>query len=75
MEHVKAKRTQGNTDFPSDGVFCVYRLEDDFRNVFYVGQTRNLRERVYQHMTQGKKVRTVSFDVVEEGALNNLLFN
>ena len=33
---------------------CVYLLFDDYRDVIYVGQTRNLKTRIYQHILDGK---------------------
>lgn len=71
MEHIKAVRSASNKDFPSNGVFCVYQLEDLQGKPYYVGQTSNLRERVYQHIIAGKKPNTVSFDVTTKENLNN----
>mgnify|MGYP003109508465 CR=1 FL=1 len=57
---------------PEKGVCCVYQLINEKGITFYVGQTLDLKKRLYQHILDGKSPYSFSYDVVDEGKANNI---
>lgn len=58
-------------DTPNKDDHCVYCLIDSDDTVIYVGQTKNLKSRIYQHLCMGKEFCRVTFEVCKkEEALN-----
>ena len=59
-------------DPPKDGDHYVYCLIDETDKVIYVGQTCNLRNRIYQHLSMGKEFVKFTFEICSKENSNDL---
>lgn len=46
---------------PKEGTCCIYRLLDNLNKVVYVGKTNYLKNRLYQHIMDGKGFISFSY--------------
>ena len=66
----KLKKMFDDDEMPKAGECCVYRLIDQKGLVIYVGQSKQLQERLIQHLGNQVDFVDFGFDVVQENEMN-----
>tara|TARA_R110001632_G_C11226121_1_gene406061 strand:- start:263 stop:718 length:456 start_codon:yes stop_codon:yes gene_type:complete len=57
---------------PDKEDYCVYSLLDKNKNIIYVGQSSNLRSRIFNHLSTEKDFNYVEWSLCEKDDMNNL---
>lgn len=57
---------------PKKEDYCVYSLLDSNKNIIYVGQSSNLKSRIFNHLSSDKEFDYVEWSLCEEADMNNL---
>lgn len=69
---IKTNRIFNDHLMPNLSDHCIYQLIDDSGNVFYVGQTGDLRARICAHIYHHReRLSSFSFEVVSKSDANN----
>ena len=65
-EPIKINKLFDFSSVPREGEYCIYCLFDLSDTCIYVGQTKSLERRIYNHFREGKDFVKFSFDVCEK---------
>ena len=57
---------------PDRDDYCVYSLLDNDRNVVYVGQSKDLKQRIFNHLSSEKEFSYIEWCICEKEEMNNL---
>jgi len=57
---------------PERNDYCVYSLMDDDKNIVYVGQSKDLKQRIFSHLSSDKEFSYIEWCVCSKEEMNNL---
>jgi hypothetical protein len=72
MGFLKVNGVFDNNLMPSKEEYCVYSLLDESRKAVYVGQSSNLRGRIFNHLSGKKKFCYIEWSLCDKEDMNNI---
>ncbi len=72
MSLLKASSVFDKDLMPEKGDYCVYSLLNKKKEIVYVGQSANLRQRIFTHLASSKEFDYIKWCVCEKSEMNNL---